>query len=356
MNGQLRQGMTGHGRGDSKARRRVLVWAGAIVLLALACGIGVLIAGRGPVRVSCQLNGPVGSRYAGLYESAAGDPGVEVKVIASVRPGRSGQEAIDAVASGSATFGVASFSEIVMAREKGEPLVGIVLLQRENPVCFIARKDSGINKPQDLVGRVVGVRPEIDIAAQYEALLQKLNIDRSRIREVRVGSDMTPFFTGKVDVWPGYLFDAPIAAQDRGLAVNIIRPGDYGLQVFGDTLFTTQSYIRWHRGVVQSFVDAVMAGWEGMLSERYRRTAVRRMVRENPGLHYDHEARVLDASARLFRPAESESGTWQLEGEVWNSMKQWLEPRVAGDKNVLCDAYDEHFERQFELPGVDQWP
>ena len=63
-------------------------------------------------------------------------------------------------------------------------------------------------------------------------------------------------------MWPGYLINEVLAAKEKGFDVNIVYPSDYGIDLYADTLFTTETMLKEKPDVVRNFVAATLQGLE----------------------------------------------------------------------------------------------
>lgn len=178
-----------------------------------------------------------------------------------IRGGGAGIDPIKLVASGADDAGLASYGQILLAREKGIPVVAIAEEYVKSGVVFITLKASGISKPADFVGRTVGFIPGSDTGTVYEALMSQQGIDRSKIREVPVGFDLAILFDGKVDVLTaGFISNQPIVAEQKGYPVNVIDPYEYGIRLGGNVLFTSEETLKKRRHMLKRFLDCVLKG------------------------------------------------------------------------------------------------
>ena len=69
-------------------------------------------------------------------------------------------------------------------------------------------------------------------------------LDTSLVNEQPVKFDISPLLSGQIDVWPGYAINEPVTAEEKGFPVNIIWPSDYGVNLYADTIFTTEDMIK----------------------------------------------------------------------------------------------------------------
>ncbi|MDO8281554.1 MAG: ABC transporter substrate-binding protein [Thermodesulfovibrionia bacterium] len=263
------------------------------------------------------------AQFAGLY--IAEDMGFyrAEGLNVELRPGGQDFSAVKLVAAGSEDFGIAGADEILIAREKGMPLVAIAVIFQKSPVCFFSKKDSGIKSPYDFVGRRVAMQYGTNVRNEYVAMMRKLGVDMSKVIEVPSRFDMQQFFEGKVDVWNGYVINERLAAEEHGFNVNLICPSEYGIDMYSDTLFTTEKMIMNRPDVVRKMVKATIEGWKSALADR--EYTVKAVLKRDSRLNAEHERRMLDAEADLIAAREvNQHRIGWMDKQVWESMQLTL--------------------------------
>jgi len=184
------------------------------------------------------------------------DQGLKV----TIQPGGPGLDPIKLVASGVDDVGLASYDQILIAREKGIPLIAIAEDTVKSGVGFMTLSESGIDSPEDFVGKKVGIMPGTDKGTMYEALMSKTGIDRSAITEIPVQFDLSILFNKSVDVVPAFITNQPIVADDKGFKVNVIDPWEYDIRPGGNVYFTTEANLKEKRGELVNFLRAELRG------------------------------------------------------------------------------------------------
>ncbi|MCH7774593.1 MAG: ABC transporter substrate-binding protein [Bacteroidetes bacterium] len=198
------------------------------------------------------------AQFAGFYTAEKKgfyhDNGIDI----TINPGGIDFPAVQMIAGGADMFGVTGGDQILLARDKGVPIVAIAVIYRESPFVLFALEESGISEPKDFVGKNVGVKLGGNEELTYRAMMKGAGVDTSLVNEKPVKFDITPLLTGQIDVWPGYAINQPITAEEKGFPVNIIWPSDYGVELYADTLFTTEDMIKNNPDLVKRFVSATM--------------------------------------------------------------------------------------------------
>jgi ABC-type nitrate/sulfonate/bicarbonate transport system substrate-binding protein len=131
-----------------------------------------------------------------------------------------------------------------------------------SPRVLFALSDSGIQEPQDLIGRRAAVKSEGWRRTIHETLTNA-GVDPAEIIEVDVEYDaMEMLYSGEVDVWTGYVHDEPIEARLAGYDVNLIFPAEYGVGAYEGLLVIRQDTLDQNPNLVARFVRASLRGWQ----------------------------------------------------------------------------------------------
>jgi NitT/TauT family transport system substrate-binding protein len=238
----------------------------------------------------------------------------------NIQPGGPDFPAVQMVTGGNEQFGVTGADQILIARSKGVPVVGLSVIYRRNPFVLFSLAKSGIKTPADYVGKNVGVKIGGNEELIYRAVLAKANVDKAKLTEIPVKFDITPLLSGAVDVWPGYLINEVLAAKEKGFDVNIVYPSDYGIDLYADTLFTTEKMLREKPELVKKFVAATLKGWNTAIAAPEE--AAKITVKYGDKLSYDHELAMMKASIPLLKPDDHPVGYMSAAG--WESAQKLL--------------------------------
>jgi NitT/TauT family transport system substrate-binding protein len=277
---------------------RQILSAGVLALATIPAHAGESVTVRLKWLNQAQFAGYYVAKDKGYYETA----GLDV----SIQPGGSDFPAVQIVAGGNEQFGVTGADQILIARSKGVPIVALAVIYRESPFVLFALKKSGITKPSEFVGKNVGLKIGGSEELVYRAVLKSAGVDKGALHEVPVKFDLTPLLTGQVDVWPGYLINEVLAAQEKGFEVAVIRPADYGVNLYADTLFSTERMLQEKPDVVKKFVAATIHGWADAMADA--EVAARTTVKFGNKLDYAHELAMMRASIPLIKAGKDATG------------------------------------------------
>jgi len=176
-----------------------------------------------------------------------------------IREGSPKRPPVDSVLAGQAQFGVTD-DALLLARLHGQPVVACAAIFQHSPYVLMARSDSGISKPSDLIDRTV-MANETE-AVQLKAMLKHEGIPLERVKLVPHNWRVRDLIEGKVDAMAAYGTVEPAQLRQAGIEPSIIRVADYGVDFYGDTLFTTEAYVQKDRARVAAFIRASLKGWE----------------------------------------------------------------------------------------------
>jgi NitT/TauT family transport system substrate-binding protein len=214
-------------------------------------------------RLKWLLNTSVaGDIYAdvhGLFEQQ----GLDV----TVKPGGPERDAIKEIELGRAHFGVASADQIIRAIDKGAPIVVIAQLFQANPLQWIYRPNkTTVNRPGDLRGKIVGITYGGIDENIMNALMAKHHIESSQLTLYSVRYDFTPFFQGKVDLWPIYRnAQGPIIGnrlKAAGEMIDYFNPDAHGIRSVANSVITSVILMKNQPDLAKGFTRALLKGWE----------------------------------------------------------------------------------------------
>jgi PAS domain S-box-containing protein len=232
------------------------------MLAAALCAAGA-VRGAGAVkleRVVLQLSYTHQFQFAGYYAAQAqgffAAEGLEVELC----EGDAKRRPYSELAAGRAQYGIGS-ATYLLDRLNGAPLVLVSSVYQHSLLALMVLADSDIRAPEDLRGKRVaagtaGRYPEI--AAMFTA--EGLPPDAYIRVEDKHGVD--EIVTGEADAQAVFITDLPYDMQQSGIAVRLIRPADYGVDFYGDGLFTTETELAQHPKRVAAMRRAVLRGWQ----------------------------------------------------------------------------------------------
>lgn len=269
-------------------------------------------------KVTVQLKWINQAQFAGFYFAKESGMYKKVGLDVELVPGGPEISPIQSVVTGSSQFGIIGADQILLAREKGVPIVAVAVIYKDNPVAFASLEKSNITKPSDFKGKTLAMVYGKDEEITCRALLDRESISRDQIKEVPLTFDLSQITTGKVDVQVVYEMNEPVLLNQKGFDISLVKPRDYGINSYSDTLFTTEAMIRDNPGLVDKFVKATVNGWKESFNNQ--KISVDYIMDSNSTLNRDHQTKFLELSQPLImgdgKVGESQQSNWESMQDV----------------------------------------
>jgi len=194
--------------------------------------------------------------YAAVEKGFYRDAGFKV----TITEGRPGIRPVEEVVSGRANYAVGRAS-ILLHRLHGKPVVVLASIFQHSANIFLARRESGIHTPHDMIGRRV-MMLKGDDAAEYMAMFSKEGISLEQISIIPSSFDVDDLIKGKTDVFNAYSTNEPYYLETQKIPMSIIDPKTYGIDFYGDCLFTSEQELKERPDQVKAFREASLHGWQ----------------------------------------------------------------------------------------------
>ncbi len=250
----------------------------------------------------------------------------------TVKPGGPEKDAIKELELGHAQFGVASADQVIRAVSKGAPIVVVAQLFQINPLHWIYRPDkTALKTPQDLKGKTIGITYGGNDEAIMRALLAKYNIKETEVNLFSVRYDYTPFYQGKVDLWPLYRnAQAPIIGEKlrkAGVQFDLINPSKMGIRFVANSVVTTRKMLEERPETVKKFIKALLQGWQDILQPANTEKAIELVLKYNKETPEEIVRKQLPATRILMMPTPDfefgkiDMAAWKQTEEIMLSQK-----------------------------------
>lgn len=273
-----------------------------------------------PTSLSVRLKWLNQAQFAGFYVADKSGLYANKNLKVQLEPGGPDISPVQMVLSSANDFGIIGADQLILAREKGAPLVALAVIYQKTPVAIASLKDSNITTPKDLDGKKVAIVYGKDEEVIYKSLLQKEHVDRSKIKESPLTFDLNQLTSKKVDAIIVYETNEPTLLAQQGVQVNLIKPRDYGINYYADTLFTTEKMIKERPEVVRAFVTSTILGWQEALKNKDQ--AVNDVLAVNSTLNKEHQLKLIQLSEPLIRRPDNNIGYSQA--NEWEKLQNIL--------------------------------
>lgn len=206
-----------------------------------------------------------GGYYAADWQGFYRDEGLEVEIRSAVKPDGQILSSTSEVSMGKADFGIGG-ADILIAIDKGSDLhIASTIFQRSAARLYLL-KNTPYTHPSDLYNLRVARRVNDLIDVELQALMHMEGLNPQKVTPYPHSVGIEEFVSGKIQVIPAYSTSLPFTAAQKGIAIKQIDPVTYGVDFYGDSIFTSGSIIEKDPKLVERFVRASLKGWEYALT------------------------------------------------------------------------------------------
>jgi putative hydroxymethylpyrimidine transport system substrate-binding protein len=317
-----------------------------LILLALGlagCGEkseGVTPSASHLQNVSLMLDWFPNADHVGIYQAAAeGDfkrAGLNVQIQTPSDPALP----LKLVAAGKIDAAISYEPELLLARNKGLPLVSVAALVQEPLTSIVSLGPKHITSPAKLRGKTVG---DAGISYQHDYLttiLSRSGVPAKSVKEINVGANLLPaMLSGKVGATLGAYWNVEAIQLARmHKHPNVIRMNQVGVPNYDELVLVVRANeINERIDLVRRLVQAVARGYQA--TRRDPQTAVQNLVKANPSLDPKLQLASVRATLPAFFPADRNNPWGWMNPTQWNSYGQWmLNERLITSVNAVTDA------------------
>ncbi len=200
--------------------------------------------------------------YAALWQGYYDAEGLEVEIKSGIDQEGNVILAPEAVSSGDADFAVGGV-DILLAIDQGADLRIVSTIFQRSPVAYYMLKDAPFNSIYDLT-RLETARREHDLLdIELQAMLLDEGIDPTRYQALpkNLVLSFEDLKNGTYDVIPGYLDTISYQAHQQDYELKKIKPINYGVDFYGDSLFTSNALAKDRPKLIERFRKATLKGW-----------------------------------------------------------------------------------------------
>ena len=197
--------------------------------------------------------------YAALHKGYFSEEGLDVELLEG-----GNINSIQMVLEGKADYGIAA-NDILIERVNNKPIVLLASIFQSSPSIFLSLKESNIHTAHDLINKRIMLLdqfrdPEL-LAIFYQEGIQLFNIQRQT-----TSYNINDLINKKTDALNAYSTNEPYFLEEQNIPYSIIYPQSYGIDFYGDGIFTSEKEIENNPKRVDAFIRASKKGWEYALA------------------------------------------------------------------------------------------
>jgi len=200
-----------------------------------------------------QFAGYYAAKEKGFYESE----GLDVQIHERSKDA----SVVSQVLSGQAEYGIGD-SGIILDYANGTPIKALAAIFQHNSLVFISKRSSRIISPYEMAGKRIMLNSKSRDQAPLVATLLQAGLTENDYVYVDNTWRNDDLIEDKIDVMIGYKSNEPFYFAEKKTDINIISPQSYGIDFYGDLLFTSQQEINDHPDRVKRFRRASLKGWQ----------------------------------------------------------------------------------------------
>jgi putative hydroxymethylpyrimidine transport system substrate-binding protein len=251
-------------------RRRLVPLAGALLAAVALAACGEKTDRLTPTSAKSQsltlmLDWLPNADHVGIYQALADgafrSAGLKVVVRAPSNPATP----LQLLQAGKVDVAVSYEPELMLARDKGAPLVAIGAIVQRPLTSIISLRSKHITSPAQLRGKRVGDAGIPYQHAYLQTILKRAGVPASSVKEVNVGDNLVgSMLSGRVDATLGAYWNyEAIQLQQAGKNANVIHVENAGVPKYDElVLVTTEKALADKTSELRSFVQALGRGYQ----------------------------------------------------------------------------------------------
>jgi putative hydroxymethylpyrimidine transport system substrate-binding protein len=261
--------------------------------------------------------------HAGIYAAIASGEfrrqGLDVRPRTPSDP----SEPLKLVAAGRAPLAISYEPELLLARDRGLPLISVGAIVQKPLTSVIAVGSKKIGSVAALANKHVGTAGIPYQSAYLKTILQHANVDPNAVGETNVGFNLVPaMLSGKVDATLGGFWNYEgIQLTQQRRTPTVIPVDRAGVPTYDElVVVTTRDQARRHGDRIRRFMRGLAAGYDA--ARRNPQAAVKALVAASKDL--DPKLQLASVRATPFFPANAKQPFGYQDPRAWTAYGDWM--------------------------------
>ncbi|TLP41217.1 diguanylate cyclase [Arcobacter arenosus] len=164
---------------------------------------------------------------------------------------------INSIINGSYDFAVGD-STIIFEKMSGKEITALLSIYQHSPMVLVGLEKNGLDHPRKLENKIIEI-PKYSVG---NIAIENLLIN-SRVNFIhkKPSFKIDDLINGKTDLISGYISNEPFRLKEKGFKSLIINPKDWGIDFYGDMLYTSNKFLKENPKIVENFHNATIKGW-----------------------------------------------------------------------------------------------
>jgi NitT/TauT family transport system substrate-binding protein len=205
--------------------------------------------------------------YVALGKGYFKDEGLNVTIM----PSKGTADAIRTVATGGAELGFIDIPSLVASGSAGAGVKIVAANYQKPPYCiFTLNPGANVTEPKQMAGLELGSSTASFVPKIWAAFMEMNKVDSKTLKIVNIdaASRVPMLAAGKVQSIDQFLMSEPAIRR----AVTNAKPvcllaGDYGLEIYANSLGVSEDFLAKNPDVVKKFTRAALKGWKDALAK-----------------------------------------------------------------------------------------
>jgi NitT/TauT family transport system substrate-binding protein len=320
-------------RGNNRMKRLILC-----ALLVLGAGAGAAHADdTATLRLNWLIYGFHTPFYLGVEKGFYRQQGIDL----TIGEGQGSGRAVQTVATGSDTFGLADGASIIAGAVHGAPVQAVMGIMNRSPYAVIVRADSGITDARGLAGKTIAATTGEAGLAIFPAILKHNDMPEDAVRFLHVdgAAKLVAILENRAVGILGGLENQALILRQRGLKVTVLPYSAMGVDTIGLMILASHDTIANKPDMVRRFILATRMPFQA--AEKDPEAAIDAGMKAKPDMDRALALEQLKAGLTLLK---SPHGMDQPIG--WMAAQDWA------DTEQLMKSYQD---LHTDLPPTAFW-
>ena len=214
-------------------------------------------------KVSLQLKWKHSFQFAGFYMAKEKGFYKKAGLDVTLKELDNHTNLVDSVIKGEATYGVGD-SALIYYRLQQKPIVLVMPIFETTPLALLSTKN--IKSLYDFKSAKIFINAFSLKSPAILSMLHVAGIDMDRLEPKQGVFSVADMLKEKLDLYGVYIPNQPYYLKQHHIEYHLFTPKEYGLDFYGDILFTSQDERNKHFKRTLAFMDASKEGWRYALN------------------------------------------------------------------------------------------